>query len=107
MFLSWWKLNSGRFLILSNMASDLLAILISTVSFESAFSTGGRVLDPHHSSFTPRMVEAVVCTQYWIKSTNLPLSSNENESFEILEQFEHGNKIIFFNTLLHYVLFVN
>nr|KYP37109.1 Putative AC transposase [Cajanus cajan] len=43
--LNWWKLNSGRFPILSNMARDLLAIPVSTVASKSAFSTGGRVLD--------------------------------------------------------------
>ncbi|XP_019191058.1 PREDICTED: zinc finger BED domain-containing protein RICESLEEPER 1-like [Ipomoea nil] len=37
--LRWWKVNSDRFPILSRMARDVLAVPISTVSSESAFST--------------------------------------------------------------------
>ena len=43
--LQWWKLNSTKYPILSHMARDILAIPVSTVASESAFSTGGRVLD--------------------------------------------------------------
>ncbi|XP_020229505.1 zinc finger BED domain-containing protein RICESLEEPER 2 [Cajanus cajan] len=86
--LNWWKLNSGRFPILSKMGRDLLVIPVSTVAFESAFSTGGRVHDPYRSSPTPRMVEALICTQDWLKRTQLQLFSNENGDFEELEKFE-------------------
>ncbi|KAF0907514.1 hypothetical protein E2562_018333 [Oryza meyeriana var. granulata] len=37
--LEWWKDNANRFPVLSRMALDLLAIPISTVASESAFST--------------------------------------------------------------------
>nr|KYP72214.1 Putative AC transposase [Cajanus cajan] len=70
------------------MARDLLAIPVSTVASEFAFSTGGRVLDPYRSSLTPRMVEALICTQDWLKRTQLQLFSNENGDFEELEKFE-------------------
>ena len=63
--LRWWKLNSERFPILSKLARDLLAVPISTIAFESAFSTGRRVLDVFRSSLTPKMVEALICTQDW------------------------------------------
>ena len=42
--LDWWKLNASKYPILSKMARDVLAIHISTVAFESAFSTSGRIL---------------------------------------------------------------
>ncbi|GKC49613.1 zinc finger BED domain-containing protein RICESLEEPER 2, partial [Tanacetum coccineum] len=45
--LSWWKINSPRFPIVSKMAKDILSIKISTVASESAFSKSGRVLDPY------------------------------------------------------------
>jgi hypothetical protein len=44
--LLWWKTNSSRYQVLSKMARDVLAVLVSTVAFESAFSTGGCILDP-------------------------------------------------------------
>jgi hypothetical protein len=61
--LDWWKRQSTRFPILSLMARDVLAIPISTVASECAFSTSGRILDDFRSSLTPFMVEALICTQ--------------------------------------------
>ena len=43
--LGWWKANSTKFPILSKLARHVLAMPISTVASESAFSTGGRVID--------------------------------------------------------------
>ncbi|XP_019196335.1 PREDICTED: zinc finger BED domain-containing protein RICESLEEPER 2-like [Ipomoea nil] len=84
--LRWWKLNAERFPILSKVARDVLAIPISTVASESAFSTSGRVLDPFRSSLTPKIVEALVCTQDWLRLPNTPISIEEN--LEELERFE-------------------
>ncbi|XP_019183659.1 PREDICTED: zinc finger BED domain-containing protein RICESLEEPER 2-like [Ipomoea nil] len=84
--LRWWKVNSARFPILSKIARDILAIPISTVASESAFSTSGRVLDPFRSSLTPKIVEALVCTQDWLRLPNTPISIEEN--LEELERFE-------------------
>jgi hypothetical protein len=50
--LAWWKVNSNRFLVLGHMARDVLAIPITTVASESAFSTGGRILDDFRTSRT-------------------------------------------------------
>ncbi|GAU34710.1 hypothetical protein TSUD_29520 [Trifolium subterraneum] len=38
--LNWWKVNSTKYPILGQMARDILAIPLSTVASESAFSTG-------------------------------------------------------------------
>ena len=43
--LMWWKMNSSRYRVLSQIAHDVLAIPVCTVASESAFNTGGRVLD--------------------------------------------------------------
>ncbi|KAF7131863.1 hypothetical protein RHSIM_Rhsim09G0080500 [Rhododendron simsii] len=43
------KLNSSKYPIVSQMAQDVLAIAVSAVASESAFSTGGRVIDPYES----------------------------------------------------------
>lgn len=67
--LGWWKLNSVKFPVLSQVARHVLAMPISTVASESAFSTGGRVIDKFRSSLTPKTSEALVCTQDWLRST--------------------------------------
>lgn len=61
--LDWWKTTGSKYKVLSLMARDLMAILMSTVASKSAFSAGGRVLDRFRSSLTPRTVEALICTQ--------------------------------------------
>ncbi|KAK3193104.1 hypothetical protein Dsin_024414 [Dipteronia sinensis] len=64
--LLWWKMQKGRYPILSKIARDVLAIPVSTVAFELAFSTGGRTLSSHRSRLHPHTVEALMCTQNWI-----------------------------------------
>ncbi|XP_024026908.1 zinc finger BED domain-containing protein RICESLEEPER 2-like [Morus notabilis] len=61
--LDWWKNNATNYKVLSLVARDILVILVSTVASESAFSTRGRILDPFKSSLSPKIVEALICTQ--------------------------------------------
>ena len=86
--LKWWKLNGVRFPTLSKLARDILAVPISTVASESTFSTSGRVLDCFRSSLTPKIVQALVCTQDWLRGPSQPISIEEN--LEDLENFENG-----------------
>ncbi|XP_063946710.1 zinc finger BED domain-containing protein RICESLEEPER 2-like isoform X2 [Daucus carota subsp. sativus] len=76
--LEWWRHNSIRFPILSQMAQDVLAFPISTVASESAFSTGGRVLNDFRSSLRPKMVEALICAQDWMRRTIKALCVEED-----------------------------
>ncbi|KAJ4748798.1 Zinc finger BED domain-containing protein RICESLEEPER 3 [Rhynchospora pubera] len=69
--LAWWKVNASRYPILSLIAKDVLAMSVSTVPSESAFSTGGRILDPFRSSLSPKTVEALVCGQNWLRSLDI------------------------------------
>ena len=59
------------------MARDLLVVPISTVASELTFSTGGRVLDCFRSSLTPRIMEALICTQDWMRMSNNLISVEE------------------------------
>ncbi|RZC73706.1 hypothetical protein C5167_049191 [Papaver somniferum] len=66
--LGWWRTNSTRYPVLSHMARDILAIPVSSVASESAFSTGRRVIDSYRSSLLPKTVEALICTQSWLQT---------------------------------------
>lgn len=68
-----WKVSSSKFKILSLLVQDVFSILLFTVASESVFSTGWCILDPYRSPLTPKIVEALVCSQTWIQSTPLPL----------------------------------
>jgi hypothetical protein len=85
--LAWWKVNSSRFPVLAQLAHDVLAIQISNVSSESVFSTTSRILDNFRTSLTPFMVEALVCTQGWLRRAT-PL--NIREDMEQLSELEKG-----------------
>lgn len=76
--LGWWKVNSLRFPVLSQMARDVLAMPISTVASESAFSTGGRIVNDFRSSLTPRMVQSLVCAQDWMRKTAKAINVEES-----------------------------
>ena len=64
--LAWWKSNAPKYHTLSKVARDLLAIPVSTVASESAFSTSGRFLTPHRSRLHPKTLEALMCAQDWL-----------------------------------------
>jgi hypothetical protein len=54
-------------------------LLHFTVISESAFSIGGRILDPFMSLLSPLTVEALICTQNWLR--NRPIKFRELEEF--------------------------
>ena len=83
--LDLWKLNASNYPILSKMARDIFAIHISTVASESAFSTSGRILDAFRSSLSPKTVEALVCSQNWLKKDH---TINLQEVLEEVEKYE-------------------
>lgn len=84
--LTWWKMNVHRFPTLAAMARDVLAVPISTVASESAFSTGGRVLDAFRSSLTPRMAQALICAQDWLRCKEKQIL--DDEDFDALNSLE-------------------
>nr|XP_016481821.1 PREDICTED: zinc finger BED domain-containing protein RICESLEEPER 2-like [Nicotiana tabacum] len=64
--LSWWKTNGLKFPTLQKMARDLLAIPVSSVASESAFTTSGRLISPHRSRLHPTTLEALMCARTWL-----------------------------------------
>ncbi|KAK4382900.1 putative AC transposase [Sesamum angolense] len=85
--LNLWKINTQRFPILLKMARDLLAVQDSTVTSKFTFSTGGRVLDAFRSLLSPKIVQALVCTQNWIRKDSKPISIEEDLSeLEVVEK---------------------
>ena len=88
--LLWWKNNASRYAILSMIAKDILAIPVSTVASESTFSTSGRILDSFRSSLSPKMVEALVCTQSWLRVRHQAIQTkeylDETSCYEFLEE---------------------
>ena len=66
--LVWWWMNDNRYKIVFEMAKDVLAIQVSTVASESAFSTGCRILNLFRSSLSPKMVQALICAKNWLSS---------------------------------------
>ena len=64
--LAWWKTNGIKYPTLQRIAKDILAIPVSTVASESAFSTSGRLVSPHRSRLHPKTLEALMCAQSWL-----------------------------------------
>ena len=52
------------------MARDFLAVPVSTVASESAFSAAGRLTDHLRSSMNAETIEALVCTKDWFGSVD-------------------------------------
>ena len=66
--LDWWKVAGTHYPILRKVARDIFTILVSSVASESAFSTSGRVLCEHHSRLNPDILEALMCSQNWLRN---------------------------------------
>ncbi|XP_057248896.1 zinc finger BED domain-containing protein RICESLEEPER 2 [Beta vulgaris subsp. vulgaris] len=67
--LNWWKERASKFVVLSRLVADVLAIPITTVASEVTFSAGSRVIDPYRSSLLPETVQMLICTGDWSRST--------------------------------------
>ncbi|XP_042519268.1 probable disease resistance protein At5g66900 [Macadamia integrifolia] len=89
--LAYWKSCQAQYPDLSRLARDILAIPVSTVASESAFSAGGRVLDKYRNRLIPKNVEALVIVFY--------LYIAEEDEEELFEALEDVFKNIFFLTV--------
>nr|KAJ0215329.1 hypothetical protein LSAT_V11C300149280 [Lactuca sativa] len=61
------------------MAKDILGLQISTVASEATFSTSGRIWDQYRTNLSANIVEALVCTRYWVRKSRKPIVDNIDE----------------------------
>ncbi|CAN0920678.1 Putative AC9 transposase [Linum grandiflorum] len=66
--LAWWKNQQVHYPTLRLITKDILTIPVSTVVSESAFSTSGRLLKENRSTLDPNTIEALMCTQNWLRN---------------------------------------
>ena len=71
------------------MARDILAVHVSTVSSESAFSTSGRMLDQFRSNLGPKTVETLICAQDWLRASTIYI--DVENLMDDMEKYEAGN----------------
>jgi hAT family C-terminal dimerisation region len=63
------------------MAWDFLAIPVSTVASESAFSAAGRLTDHLHNSMGAETLESLICTKDWFGPDDGPFDLTQFHSF--------------------------
>ncbi|CAN1291855.1 Putative AC9 transposase [Linum perenne] len=69
--LLWWKANALTYPTLAMIARDVLAVPVTTVASESAFSSGGRLVSPSRSRLHSDTVEALMCAQNWLQKSSM------------------------------------
>ncbi|KNA23581.1 hypothetical protein SOVF_023130, partial [Spinacia oleracea] len=95
-----------RFPTMGRMARDVLAVPISTVASESAFSTKGRVLDNFRSSLSPVVVQGLVCNQNWLRAGPFQGVEECLEEVELLEEEDSLDIGLLFSLLLQTIAFL-
>uniref|UniRef100_A0A0A8ZVE1 HAT C-terminal dimerisation domain-containing protein n=1 Tax=Arundo donax TaxID=35708 RepID=A0A0A8ZVE1_ARUDO len=63
--LLFWKNNQRIYPVLAQLAREILAVPVSTVSSEAAFSLEGRTVSDRRSGLAPDMVETTACLKDW------------------------------------------
>nr|KAJ0226075.1 hypothetical protein LSAT_V11C100016260 [Lactuca sativa] len=77
------------------MLLDLLGIQISTVTFESAFSTSGHIIDTYQTNLSAPIIDVLVCTQDWVRKSKKQIVDNIEDIFKD-DDTTKGNKQIHF-----------
>ncbi|GAA0153948.1 hypothetical protein LIER_12064 [Lithospermum erythrorhizon] len=65
--LTWWRVHTPRYPVLSMMARNILGIPMSKVQSEYAFNIRNRELDSYQSSLSSDILQVLMCTQDWMR----------------------------------------
>ncbi|KAL4567497.1 hypothetical protein LXL04_023082 [Taraxacum kok-saghyz] len=87
--LDYWRGQQARYPDLTAMARDILAIPVSIVASESAFSVGAKVIDKYRTAMKSDITEAPICTKDWMfgeDNYNPDDSVNEIVSLDVNEE---------------------
>ena len=95
-------MNSNKYPILSLSAKDVLAVPASTVPSESTFSIGGKIIDLLRCSLSTDTVEALICSQSWLRTSQRKLS--ERQAAGEVQAYEEISEGIFFCNFLRTVI---
>ena len=63
--LNWWHEHKRAYPILSILAKDIMTVVASTISSESAFSLIGRNIEERRWHLAPEMVEMLALVKDW------------------------------------------
>jgi hAT family C-terminal dimerisation region len=66
--LNYWKRNAIVYPTLAMMARDIFVVHVSTVSFESCFSSANRILTDKRTKLGANFFEKLVCLKDWINA---------------------------------------
>ncbi|KAL4590775.1 hypothetical protein LXL04_003718 [Taraxacum kok-saghyz] len=80
---------SCKFCSIALKVTTNTAVPVSTVASELAFSTSGRVVDDFRSNLGVKTVEALICTQDWLRASNVCIDLEQ-----LLEDVEKYEKYI-------------
>ena len=89
--LAWWKMHQTKFPVFAK-DRDLLAMQVSSVASESAFSTSGRILEPYRSCLTHYMIEVLMCSEQWMKA-DIKFSEKVQTNEQLLAEVEMLDKL--------------
>ncbi|XP_060971718.1 zinc finger BED domain-containing protein DAYSLEEPER-like isoform X2 [Cannabis sativa] len=83
---NYWKVTGLKYPLLSMIAKDVFVVPVRTVASESTFSTVGRHVSSHRSRLHPSTLEALVCTQNWLK-TDKKVNDEDNDVDPTMEPY--------------------
>ena len=89
--MAWWKRNARAYPTLAMMAHDVFAVPVSTVPFESCFSSTNRILSDKRSKLGAHIFERLVCLKDWIDADER-MQHRDEESSSAADTEESGTE---------------